>query len=267
MTSPMGMALITGASSGMGAIYADRLARRGYDLILVARGRESLERVANAIANATGRAVTPGRADLGNPEDLRLVESILRTDPSVTMLVNNAGIGSVEPLLKADVDVMERIIEINVVALTRLVYAAAPAFASCKHGTIVNLASALPLAPEKFNDVYGASKAFVLALTQSLQAELSCDGLRFQAVLPGAIATPFWEASGRSLENLPNRAVMLPEDAVDAALADLDLGELVTLPSLPDSDDWNAYDAMRQELIPKLSSNVAASRYRAASRA
>ena len=267
MTSAIGTALITGASSGMGAIYADRLARRGYDLILVARGQESFNSVADAVAAATGRSATPVRADLGNPEDLRRVESILRTDPSITMLVNNAGIGSVEPLLRADVDAMERMIGINVVALTRLVYAAAPAFASRKHGTIINVASALALAPEKFNGVYGASKAFVLALTQSLQAELAPDGLRFQAVLPGAIATPFWEASGGSLDQLPDRAVMLPEDAVDAALAGLDLGELVTLPSLPDSDDWNAYDATRQKLIPKISSNVAASRYRTASRA
>jgi short-subunit dehydrogenase len=267
MTSANGTALITGASSGIGAIYADRLARRGYDLILVARGEETLTSVANAIAAATGRAAIPVRADLGSPKDLRRVEVILQTDPSITMLVNNAGIGSVKPLLKADVDDMQRMIEINVVALTRLVYAAAPAFAARKRGTIINLASALALAPEKFNGVYGASKAFVLALTQSLQAELSGDGLRFQAVLPGAIATPFWESSGGSLDHLPDRAVMRPEDAVDAALAGLDLGELVTLPSLPDSEDWNTFDATRQGLIPKISSNVAASRYRTNGRA
>jgi short-subunit dehydrogenase len=177
------------------------------------------------------------------------------------MLVNNAGVGSVAPLLKADVDDMERMIEINVVALTRLVYAAVPAFAKRKRGTIINLASALALAPGMFNGVYGASKAFVVSFTQSLDKELSGSGLRFQAVLPGAIATQFWETSGGSLDHLPSRAVMRAEDAVDAALAGLDLGELVTLPSLPDVSEWEAYDAARQQLVPKISLNAPAQRY------
>ncbi|MBB3458179.1 hypothetical protein FHT86_006504 [Rhizobium sp. BK313] len=261
MTSANGTALITGASSGIGAIYADRLARRGFDLVLVARGKDALAKVALAISESTGRVVTPVPADLGRKEDLRRIETILMTDPSITMLVNNAGVGSVAPLLKADVDDMERMIEINVVALTRLVYAAVPAFAKRKRGTIINLASALALAPGMFNGVYGASKAFVVSFTQSLDEELSGSGLRFQAVLPGAIATQFWETSGGSLDHLPSRAVMRAEDAVDAALAGLDLGELVTLPSLPDVSEWEAYDAARQQLVPKISLNAPAQRY------
>lgn len=267
MTSANGTALITGASSGLGAIYADRLARRGFDLILVARGKEALATVAGTIVDATGRSVATVQADLGSPEDLRRVEAVLKDNSSITMLVNNAGVGSVEPLLKANVDDMERMIEINVVALTRLVYAAVPAFVERKRGTVINLASALALAPGMFNGVYGASKAFVVALTQSLDKELSGSGLRFQAVLPGAIATEFWKASGGSLDHLPERAVMHAEDAVDAALAGLDLGELITLPSLPDVSEWDAYDTARRNLIPKISLNKPAQRYLTAARA
>lgn len=257
-----GTALITGASSGIGALYADRLARRGYDLILVARSQEPLSRVSKDIGDATGRSVATLRADLGQREDLLKVEGILRSDPSITMLVNNAGVGAVEPLLMSDVEAMERMIKINVIALTRLVYAVAPSFVERKHGTIINMASALGLAPELFNGVYGATKAFVIALTFSLQKELAEKNIRIQAVLPGAVETPFWKTSGGSLDRLPEQIVMRAEDAVDAALTGLDMGEVITLPSVPDADDWNAYEAARKKLMPNLSRNVPAPRYR-----
>jgi short-subunit dehydrogenase len=175
------------------------------------------------------------------------VEGILRSDPSITMLVNNAGVGAVEPLLMSDVEAMERMIAINVTALTRLVYAVAPSFVAREHGTIVNMASALGIAPEILNGVYGATKAFVIALTFSLQKELAEKNIRIQAVLPGAVETPFWEASGGSLDRLPDQ---------------IDMGELITLPSVPDITDWNAYEAARQKLMPNLSRNVPAPRYR-----
>ncbi|RVP08665.1 SDR family oxidoreductase [Sinorhizobium meliloti] len=260
--SAKGTALITGASSGIGAIYADRLARRGYDLILVARSQDALTSVAKVISDGMGREVTTIRADLGQKGDLLNVEEVLRTDPSITMLVNNAGVGAVEPLLTSNVEDMERMITVNVTALTRLVYAAAPSFVSRGGGTIVNMASALGIAPEILNGVYGATKAYVIALTFSLQKELSEKNVRIQAVLPGAVETPFWAASGGSLESLPEQIIMKADDAVDAALAGLDIGELITLPSVPDADDWNAYEAARQKLMPNLSRNVPAARYR-----
>ncbi|WP_416065921.1 SDR family NAD(P)-dependent oxidoreductase [Rhizobium sp. ZK1] len=262
--SSKGTALITGASSGIGAIYAHRLARRGYDLLLVARSQDALTKVAGEITRRTGRRVTTLRADLGAREDLLKIEGVLRSDPSITMLVNNAGVGAVQPLLVSDVEDMERMIRINVTALTRLVYAAAPSFVARERGTIINVASALALAPEILNGVYGATKAFVLALTFSLHKELAEKNIRVQAVLPGAVETPFWEASGGSLEHLPESIVMKADDAVDAALAGLDMGELVTLPSVPDVDDWNAYEAARQKLMPNLSRNIPAPRYRPA---
>lgn len=256
-----GTALITGASSGLGAIYADRLARRGYDLVLVARNQDALSRVAKNLSNSTGRNVTTVRADLEQRNDLLEVEGILRSDPTITMLVNNAGVGAVAPLLMSDVEAMERMIKVNVTALTRLVYAVVPSFVARDNGTIINMASALGIAPEILNGVYGATKAFVIALTFSLQKELAEKNIRIQAVLPGAVGTPFWDASGGSLDRLPSNIVMKPDDTVDAALAGLDMGELITLPSLPDEDDWNAYEAARQKLMPNLSRSVPASRY------
>jgi short-subunit dehydrogenase len=259
-----GKALITGASSGIGAIYADRLARRGYDLILVARKRDRLAQLAQRLSAKTGRTVETVTADLANKDDVRRIEQILREDAGITMLVNNAGIGSAVPLLNADVDQMEAMIELNVTALTRLTYAVAPRFAESGHGTIVNIASIVAVAPEVLNGVYGASKAFVLALSQSLQHELADKGVRIQAVLPGAIRTEFWDVAGHSVDNLPDSMVMSAADLVDAALAGLDQGELATLPSLPDATEWDAFEAARRALGPNLSRNKPAARYNVA---
>ena len=156
---------------------------------------------------------------------------------------------------------MEAMIALNVTALTRLAYAAAPAFAARGAGTIVNISSIVAVAPELLNGVYGASKAYVLSLTQSLQHELAAKGLRFQAVLPGAIATEFWDIAGLPVENLPQAWVMSAADLVDAALAGLDAGELVTLPSLPDAADWHKLEAARLALGPNLSKVKPAARY------
>jgi short-subunit dehydrogenase len=260
-TTSLGTALITGASSGIGAIYADRLARRGYDLILVARNGERLVALADRIRTATARSVRTLVADLADAKDLRAVESVLRGDATITLLLNNAGVGATAPLLDADVDKMEAMIALNVTALTRLTYAAAPAFAARGAGTIINIASIVAVAPELLNGVYGASKAFVLALTQSLQHELGAKGLRFHAVLPGAIATEFWALAGMPVEHLPSAIVMSAADVVDAALAGLDAGEVVTLPSLPDAADWQRLEDARLALGPNLSKTIPAARY------
>jgi short-subunit dehydrogenase len=259
--SDKGAALITGASSGIGAIYADRLARRGHDLVLVARNKARLEEVAARITGATGRRVDVLAADLGDKADLARVEDVLRTDPRLSLLVNNAGVGATAPLLKADVDEMSRMISLDVDALMRLTYAAAPAFVGRGGGTIINIASIVGVAPETLNGVYGGAKAFVLAFSQSLRHELADKGLRVQVVLPGATATDFWAASGMPVERLPQAIVMTAEDAVDAALAGLDLGEFVTIPSLPDAADWAAYEAARQAMRPNLSRSTPAARY------
>lgn len=256
-----GAAVITGASSGIGAIYADRLARRGHDLILVARNRSRLVELARRISDDTGRSVEIVTADLGQAADVRRIEALLRGDASITALVNNAGVGAAAPLLVSDVDKMQAMIELNVTALTRLTYAVAPAFVTRSQGTIINIASIVAVAPELLNGVYGGSKAFVLAFTQSLQHELAGKGVRVQAVLPGATRTEFWDTAGHSVDNLPQDIVMSGDDLVDAALAGLDQGEVITVPSLPDDADWKAFEAARAALGPNLSRNQPAARY------
>ncbi len=161
----LGTALITGSSSGIGALYADRLARRGYDLILVARNRERLNALAEDISNRYGRAVEVFPADLNDPVALRSVENKLQRDASITLLVNNAGTGTHTPLLDSDVDQMTRMIDLNVTALTRLTYAAVPGFVARGRGALINIASVLAVSPETLNGVYGGTKAFVLAFS------------------------------------------------------------------------------------------------------
>ena len=263
-SSNKGTALITGASSGIGALYADRLARRGYDLILVARQRERLNQLAQDISNRTGRAVEVFPADLNDPASLRSVETKLAQDASITLLVNNAGIGTHTPLLDSDVERMTRLIELNVTALTRLSYAAVPGFVARGRGGLINIASIVAVSPETLNGVYGGSKAFVLAFSQSLQHELAGKGVQVQAVLPGATATGFWATGGLPVEHLPAQIVMRAEDLVDAALLGFERGEAVTLPSLHDIGLWDAYEAARRALAPHLSSNQPAPRYRPA---
>lgn len=259
--SAKGTALVTGASSGIGALYADRLARRGYDLILVARNRERLDGLARRLSAETGRSIEIVAADLSKRGAVSRIESILRSNTGISVLVNNAGVGATAPLLASDVDKMSDLIALNVDALMRLTYAAVPGFVARGGGTIVNIASVVGVAPEMLNGVYGGSKAFVLALTQSLQHELKDKNIRVQAVLPGATATEFWDVAGTPVEHLPGEIVMKAEDMVDAALAGLDQGEVITVPSLPEAADWQAYETARQKLMPNLSRSAPAARY------
>jgi short-subunit dehydrogenase len=256
-----GTALITGASAGIGAIYADRLAKRGYDLILVARNQSRLAALAQRLKNETGRSVETIAADLNDRADLARIETTLRNNTGITLLVNNAGVGAAGPLLNSDVEKMDEMIRLNVGALTRLTYAAVPALVARGGGTIINISSIVAISPETLNGVYGGSKAFVLAFSQSLQHELAQKGVRVQAVLPGATATEFWDIAGLPVHNLPTAIVMSAEDMVDAALAGLDQGETVTIPSLPDKAEWDGFDAARRVMSGKLSSSVPAGRY------
>jgi len=256
-----GLAVITGASSGIGAVYADRLARRGYDLLLVARNRERMEDLAKKLGAETGHQVEILAADLTDSKDLAGVERILREDSRITLLVNNAGMASTAPLLNSDVADMSKIISLNVEALTRLTYAVAPAFVKRGSGTIINIGSVVGVAPELLNGVYGGTKAFVLAFSQSLRHELANKGVTVQVVLPGATATDLWKKAGTPVEHLPQEIVMTADDMVNAALAGLDQGEFVTIPALADAGQWQAYEAARQAMMPNLSRTEPAARY------
>ncbi|SDG75036.1 hypothetical protein SAMN05216603_103293 [Pseudomonas benzenivorans] len=257
-----GTALITGASSGIGATYAERLAQRGYDLLLVARDLQRLEALGGRLAQENGVKVEVLRADLTDRADLLALEQRLRGDAAISLLVNNAGVAMNGSLAEADLDKVEQLIQLNVVALTRLSAAAAANFGAAGRGAIINLASVVALAPEMFNAVYSASKAYVLSLTQTLHGELAKLGVQLQAVLPGVTRTEIWERSGMDATQLPPEMIMEVGEMVDASLAGFDQGELVTMPSLPDAADWQALVGARDKLGPNLSRSSAAARYK-----
>ncbi len=260
-TQQLGTALITGASTGIGAVYADRLARRGYDLVLVARDEARLSALAERLHSETGRKVEWLKADLTVKADLAQVEQRLRDDKSLTLLVNNAGMSVSGTLVEGDIDRFQTMLELNVIAPTRLAAAAARNFVTRKTGAIVNIASVLALAPELFNGSYSGTKAYVLNLSISLQKELEAAGVRVQAVLPGATRTEIWARAGVDVGGFPPEMVMEVDDMVDAALAGFDQGELVTIPSLPNQADFERYTAARLALGPNLSRNAPAERY------
>lgn len=256
-----GTALVTGASSGIGAVYAERLAARGFDLLLVARDQDRLETAASALRAEHGVQVEVLKADLTQKEDVLKLEQRLRSDSSISLLLNNAGVAADGLLANADMDQLERLIQLNITAVTRLASAAAASFAKAGRGTIINIASVVALFPERFNATYSASKAYVLSLTQSLNAELNGTGVKVQAVLPGVTRTEIWERSGIDASQIPADMVMEAGEMVDAALSGLDQGELITIPSLPDAADWDAFVAARLVMAPNLSKSKAATRY------
>ena len=260
-TSLQGTALITGASSGIGAVYADRLARRGHDVILTARDRERLDALAIRLNADTGRSVEVIAADLSDTADLAQVEAVLRRDSRITVLINNAGIAMSGDLASADPDRLERMIRLNVLAPSRLALAAIPGFVARGRGTLINISSVLALAPERFNGSYSGTKAYLLNLTLRLQQEVATKGVRVQVVLPGATRTAIWEKAGVDIASGPPGIVMDVDDMVDAALSGLDRGETVTIPSLPHAAEWEAYEAARQKMIPNLSLSSPAARY------
>jgi len=257
-----GTALVTGASTGIGAVYAERLARRGHDLILVARDAARLDALAARLNAETGRTIEVLPADLTDRDDLAAVTARLESDPAIGLLINNAGMSLNGTLLDSEPAQVERLIALNITAPTLLAGAAAKAFAARGAGTIVNIASVLALAPEIYDGVYSGSKAYVLNLSISLANQLAASGVHVQAVLPGATRTEIWARSGKDVDAFPPEMVMDAGDLVDAALAGLDAGETVTIPPLADAAQWTSYQAARLAMGPNLSRRDVADRYR-----
>ena len=254
--------LITGASAGIGAVYADRFAKRAHDLVLVARDRARMQRLAQRLHRETGVTIDIIQADLTNASALAQVEARLREDSNIGVLVNNAGAASAGTFTDQSPDQMAEIINLNSTALTRLASAVAPRFVTAGHGAIINISSVVALAPEFGLTVYGATKAFVLFLTQGLHLELGPKGVYVQAVLPSATRTEIWERSGRDVNALP--AVMEVEELVDSALVGFDRRETVTIPPLPDANQWSTFDGARLAMFGNFMQTHAATRYRSA---
>jgi short-subunit dehydrogenase len=260
-TAKLGTALVTGASAGIGATYAAQLAERGYDLLLVARDGRRLEALGAKLADKHGVKFEVLTADLSVREDVKRVEARLRSDDTITLLVNNAGIGPKGSALADDIDYLDQMIAINVTAANRLSVAAGQTFALRGKGAIINIASAVAIVPERFNGTYSGTKSFVLGQTLSLAAELQGKGVQVQAVLPGFTRTEIFDRVGGSFDSIPQEFVMDVHDLVAAALAGFDQGELVTIPSVEDAPLLEAYEAARLAVGNQASRNKPASRY------
>jgi hypothetical protein len=257
-----GTAIVTGASRGIGAVYADRLARRGYDLVLASRDTGRMEALAQRLRADTGRSVEMIGADLSRPEDVAALSDRLDRDASITLLVNNAGILLDGSLLDNGPAELAQLIAVNITAPTLLAAAAGRAFVRRGGGAIVNIASILAFHPELLDGVYSGSKAHLLNLTLSLADKLAGTGVRVQAVLPGPTRTDLWTHQGLDIDELVPGLVMDTADLVDAALVGFDRGELVTIPSLADAALYAAYEAARLALVPHLAASAPAERYR-----
>jgi len=261
--STKGTALVTGASTGIGAVYADRLAKRGYDLILVARNVQRLQDLAARLTKEAGVKVETIQADLTAKQDVAVLEKRLADDRKITLLVNNAGMSVSGNTLEADPDNIEQMLVLNVLTPTRLAKAAAVNFAARKTGAIINVASVTALVPEMFPGAYAGTKAFVITFTQGLAVELAPHGVKVQAVLPGATRTEIWERAGKDINALPPGMVMEVDDMVDASLSGFDQDELITIPSLSDVALWQSLETARKALGPHLSLKDSAARYKA----
>lgn len=252
--------LITGASTGIGAAYAERFARRGHDLVLVARNTARMEALRAALGQEHGVAIDIIQADLTQPADLAAVETKLRDDVRIGVLVNNAGTAIGGSFIEQSTDVVARLVALNTTAPLRLASAIAPRLAEAGEGAIVNVGSVVGLAPEFGMSVYGATKAFVLFLSQGLSLELAPKGVYVQAVLPATTRTEIWDHVGTDVDTLSG--VMEVGDLVDAALVGFDRREPVTIPPLPDAGQWEAFEAARQAMFPNYRNQHPAERYR-----
>ncbi|MHC3823178.1 MULTISPECIES: SDR family NAD(P)-dependent oxidoreductase [Pseudomonas] len=251
--------LITGASTGIGAVYAERFAQRGHDLVLVARDQARLDALAARLRSEHDVTVDVIPADLTQLADLSTVENRLREDARIGILVNNAGAALSGNFIDQSTDGVAQLVALNTTALVRLASAIAPRLVKAGDGAIINIGSVVGLAPEFGMTVYGATKAFVLFLSQGLSLELSPQGVYVQAVLPAATRTEIWDRSGIDINTLSD--IMEVGDLVDAALVGFDRREPITIPPLHEAQRWDDLQGARQGLIGQIRQSAVAQRY------
>jgi short-subunit dehydrogenase len=227
---PRRLAIVTGASAGIGAAFAERLARDAYDLVLVARRRDRLDELAERLGRTHGRSVAVLAADLASAEGVRAVEARIAAEPALELVVNNAGFGTTGHFAELDRDAEEDQVRLNVLALLRLTHAAVESFKARGHGSVINVSSLAGFQPAPFNATYAATKAFVNSFTQAVSEELRGSGVRLQLLCPGFTRTEFQEVAGFASETIPDVAWMTAEAVVDASLAALRRGDLVVIP-------------------------------------
>ena len=225
------LALVTGASSGIGQAFARRLGAEGYDLIVVGRRRDRLDELAASLPGVQVRCVT---ADLATDEGIAVVADLCASEP-LALLVNNAGVAHYMAFTALPADKAAELLHVKVVAPTMLAHAAAPGMIARGGGTIVNVAgmlafgAAAPLGPTAGRATYVGTLAHIVAMSQALHVELGGQGVRLQVLCPGIVATEFHERQGMDLSALPR---MTAEDVVTASLKGLDLGEVICAPGV-----------------------------------
>lgn len=257
--SHKGTAVITGASSGIGAVFAERLAARGHDLLLVARREDRLRALADRLKSEYGVQAEILVADLAQPTDLGALEARLEREPAA-IVVNNAGAGGLGPTAQTGPEAQEALIRLNIISVTRLSLAALAGFRKAGAGALINIASVMAFSPSAGAATYSGSKAFVLSFTQSLQLEYAGAPFQIQAVLPGPIRTEFFSSQGLS-DAFPDDAFISAEQLVDAALAGLAAGEPVTIPTLRTEAIWTDMEAGRRRFLGEIIQGKVADRY------
>jgi uncharacterized protein len=263
MSESKGTAVVTGATGGVGALYAAGLAERGYDLVLVGRQQKTLDAVARAAMKKAKVNVETLVANLAEATDLARVEARISSDPAITALINAASAASFGPLSRLSSRAVDEMISVNISVLTRLTHAVLPGFLTRGAGAIVNFASVLAFHPWPDFGTYAASKAYVASLSQALQGEVAGKGVLVQVISPPAVDTEFWNKAGLPVGNLPAGTVMKPQHLVEAALKGLDRGESWVFPSLPEQALWDDHQKTRQALVGGLMNGAPAARYAA----
>ena len=246
-------AWITGASTGIGAAFARRLATDQFDLALVARSRDRLTELARELHAAHGIACDVMAADLTVAVDLQRVAEAAAADEALELLVNNAGFGTSGPFAELDPEREEEEIRLNVVALTRLTRAVLPGLVERARGSIINVSSLAGFQPAPLNATYGATKAFVNSFTESLHEELRGSGVRVQALCPGFTRTEFQQRAGIDTSGIPSFAWMSAEAVVDSALAGLERGEVLCVPGFGNRLLATTVSALPRGLVRRMS--------------
>jgi short-subunit dehydrogenase len=217
--------LVTGASAGIGLVFAERLAREGHDLVLVARRRDRLEALAERLRGEAGIEAEVVCADLTDAKAVAEIETRIANDEALTLLVNNAGFGGYQPFTSIDPKVIDDLVAIHIGTVARLTRAALPGMVGRGRGAIINIASllalsgTLPPSPLPHRATYAGAKAFMLTFTQALAGELTGTEVRVQVCLPGRVATEFHSIQGIDTSKLP--PAMFAEDVVAASLSAL----------------------------------------------
>ncbi|MBP1222475.1 SDR family NAD(P)-dependent oxidoreductase [Flavobacterium sp. 1355] len=257
----LGTAVVTGASSGLGKVFAERLAKRGYDLKLVARRADKLNELAEVLRAKYGVTVTNYTADLSNTTDLEKIAADIQDDPNIIFLINNAGTSTLAPVSQTSVAKQKEMIDVNITSLVLLSNAVLPGFIKRNEGTLINIGSVLGAYTLPISSVYSGTKGFVVQYTRGLQEEVKGTNIKVQLVNPSITATEIWEVGGVPLSALDQAAIMTTEDCVDAALAGLDAGELVTFPSVHNQQLIDVYEDARIKLFTGSQTGKPAERY------